>query len=73
MKLLEILDMMDIKEHQQVWSVRFLIRKQSVNEQLPEDLYKPVIKKFKEKKVYAKFKDNIWVGIQLKWDHCLKS
>ena len=73
MKLLEILDMMDIKEHQQVWSVRFLIRKQSVNEQLPEDLYKPVIKKFKERKVYAKFKDNIWAGIQLKWDHCLKS
>ena len=34
----------------------------SVNEQLPEDLHKPVIKKFKGRKVYAKFKDNIWAG-----------
>ena len=28
MNLLEIEDMTDIKEHQQVWSIGFLIRKQ---------------------------------------------
>ena len=32
----------------------------SVNEQLAEELHKPVIKKFKSKKVYAKLKDNTW-------------
>ena len=34
----------------------------SVNEQLAEELYKPVIKKFKRRKVYARFKDNIWAA-----------
>ena len=33
----------------------------SVNEQLAEELHKPVIKKFKRRKVYARFKENIWV------------
>ena len=32
----------------------------SVNEQLAEELHKPVIKKFKRRKVYARLKDNIW-------------
>ena len=32
----------------------------SVNEQPAEELHKPVIKKFKRRKVYARFKDNIW-------------
>ena len=32
----------------------------SANEQLPEELHKPVIKKLKRKKVYARFKDNSW-------------
>ena len=32
----------------------------SVNEQLVHELHKPVIKKFKRRKVYARFKDNIW-------------
>ena len=32
----------------------------SANEQLGEELRKPVIKKFKRRKVYGKFKDNIW-------------
>ena len=32
----------------------------SVNEQLAEELHKPVIKKFKSRKVYARSKDNIW-------------
>ena len=30
------------------------------NEQLAEELHKPVIRKFKKKKVYSGFKDNIW-------------
>ena len=31
----------------------------SVNEQLAEELHKPVIKNFNRRKVYARFKDNI--------------
>ena len=34
----------------------------SVNKQLAEELYKPVIKKFKRKKVYARFKDNFFTA-----------
>ena len=34
----------------------------SVNEQLAEELHKPVMKKFKRRKVYARFKDNIWAA-----------
>ena len=34
----------------------------SVNEQLAKELHKPVIKKYKRKKVYARFKDNIWAA-----------
>ena len=34
----------------------------SVNKQLAEELHKPVIKKFKRRKVYARFKDNIWAA-----------
>ena len=34
----------------------------SVNEQLAEKLYKPVIKKFKRRKIYARFKNNNWAG-----------
>ena len=33
----------------------------SVNEQLAEELHKLVIKKCNWRKVYARFKDNIWV------------
>ena len=32
----------------------------SVNERLAEELHKPVIKKFKRRKVYTICKDNIW-------------
>ena len=32
----------------------------SVNEQLAEELHETVIKIFKRRKVYARFKDNIW-------------
>ena len=30
------------------------------NEQLAEELHKPIIRKFKKRKVYLTFKDNIW-------------
>ena len=32
----------------------------SVNEQLAEELDKPVIKKLKKRRVYARFKENFW-------------
>ena len=32
----------------------------SVNEQLDEELHKPVTERFKKRKVYARFRDNIW-------------
>ena len=34
----------------------------SVNEQVAEELHKPVTKKFKRRKFYARFKDNFWVA-----------
>ena len=34
----------------------------SVNEELAEELHKQVIKNFKKRKVYARFKDNIWAA-----------
>ena len=34
----------------------------SVNEELSQDLYKPVVKKFNERKVYANYKNNIWAA-----------
>ena len=30
------------------------------NEQLADELHKPIIRKFKKRKVYSRFKDNIW-------------
>ena len=30
------------------------------NKQLAEELHKPIIRKFKKRKVYSGFKDNIW-------------
>ena len=32
------------------------------NEQLTEELHKPIIRKFKKRKVYSAFKDNIWAA-----------
>ena len=32
----------------------------SVNEQVAEEVHKPVIEKFKRRKIYARFKGNIW-------------
>ena len=34
----------------------------NVNEELAQELHKPVIKKFKRRKVYVKFKGNIWAA-----------
>ena len=34
----------------------------SVNEQPAEELHKPVIKKFKRRRIYVRFKDNIWTA-----------
>ena len=34
------------------------------NQQLANELHKPVIRKFKKRKVYSSFKDNIW-GVDL--------
>ena len=31
------------------------------NQQLANELFKPIIKKFKKRKVYSSFEDNIWV------------
>ena len=43
----------------------------SVNEQLAEELHKPVTKKFKRRKVYARFKDNIWTADLAEMKYCL--
>ena len=32
------------------------------NQQLAEELHKPIIKKFEKRKVHAAFKDNIWIA-----------
>ena len=34
----------------------------SQNEQLADELHKPIIRKFKKRKVYSAFKDNIWAA-----------
>ena len=34
------------------------------NSQLSDELHKPIIRKFKKRKVYSSFKDNIW-GVDL--------
>ena len=56
--------MMDIREHQQVW---FFDKKSgsgtNVKNQLAEELRKPVIKKFKRRKVYERLKTIFWKQI----------
>ena len=34
----------------------------NVNEELAQELHKPVIKKFLRSKIYARFKDNVWTA-----------
>ena len=58
MKLPEIGNMMDIKEVYMFFDKKTRSG-MNVNEQIPEVLQKPEIKKFKRRKVYARFKDNI--------------
>ena len=36
------------------------IKSTTQNKQLPEELHKPIIKKFKERRLYSAFKENIW-------------
>ena len=36
------------------------IKSMSQNEQLAKEHHKPIIRKFKKRKVYSAFKDNIW-------------
>ena len=52
---------MDIKQGQQV---QFFDKKTglgaNVNEVLPQEVNKPMIKKFKIEKVYARFNNDIW-------------
>ena len=36
------------------------IKSISQNEQLAEELHKPIIKKLRKRRVYSAFKDNIW-------------
>ena len=43
------------------------IKSMPQNEQLAEELHKPIIRKFRKGKVYSTFKDNIWVLI---WQIC---
>ena len=63
--------MMVIKEDQLQWFIIFLIKslKRSgiINEpnyQLASELHKPIIRKFKKRKFYSFFRDNIW-GVHL--------
>ena len=58
---------MNTKGDQQVSSMSFLKKKKtglgaSVNKELAEELHKPVIKKIKRKRVYARLKGNIWAA-----------
>ena len=58
MELLEILNMMGIKEDYQVWSISFDKKtgsRTSVNDNIAEELHKPLIKKFKRREVPVKF------------------
>ena len=60
---------MDIKEILFQWLINFLIKRvlaaalknESMSDQeLAEDLHKPVIRKFKKEKVHSTFIDNTW-------------
>ena len=59
---------MNIKEDRLLWFINCFdkkaagsgIKSMPQNEQLAEELNKPIIGKFKKRKVYSTFKDNIW-------------
>ena len=43
-------------------AIKFAIKSIPQNEQLPEELHKPITRKFKRRKVYSTFKNNIWAA-----------
>ena len=60
--------MMDINTDLLQWLINFSIKKSSggavkidiiPNQQLAEELQKPIIRKFEQRKLYSSFKDNI--------------
>ena len=60
---------MDIKEELLLWFIHFFDKKSTLsrvniplefNEQLVKELHKSIIKKFKRRKVYSRFRENIW-------------
>ena len=48
---------------------KYVVKSTPQNEQLAEELHKPIIRKFKKRKIYSAFKGNIWAadlaGMQL--------
>ena len=61
--------MMNINTDLLQWLINFSIKKSSggavkidivPNQQLAEELQKPIIRKFEQRKLYSSFKDNIW-------------
>ena len=62
--------MIDIKEDYLLWFIICFDKKtagrginsMTQNEQVAEELHKPIIRKFKKRKVYSAFKDNIWAA-----------
>ena len=65
MKLLEIVTMMDQRALASM-VYKFCDKKTRsgirVNEELANELHKPLIKKINRRKVYKRFKDNIWAA-----------
>ena len=65
MKLLEIVTMMDQRALASM-VYKFCDKKTRsgirVNEELVNELHKPLIKKINRRKVYKRFKDNIWAA-----------
>ena len=62
--LLKNQNIMDINLDLLQWFISFLIElaelSKLVHQKLTEELHKPIIKKFKKRKVHSTFKDNIW-------------
>ena len=67
--LLKIQNEMDINVNLHQWSINFLIKKTPAsgiknkiisNKELAEELQKPIIRKFKKRKIHSTFMDNIW-------------
>ena len=67
LKLLVIQKMMDIKNDWLQWFTSFFDKKSKcsdiksmLNRQLTDELYKPIIRKFKRRRAYSSFKEDIW-------------